>query len=1082
MVTVHISDPSSQQPTTGAAGLTPAHRQVVAAAVDETAGPVLVVGGPGTGKTHTLVECAAAALSGGLTGPEVLLLTTTRPLAQRLRNDLMRRIGGAQVAPRVMTAHALSHGIVSDFPLPEEPQWNLLTAPEQEFRLRELLSRHDTSHWPEDLRRAAGTRAFASEVRAAVARVRQLGLDPEDVSELGRVAGRPEWDVLGAFMGEYLDVVDATFEMDYAELVHRARLRLLDPDILAAVVRATPLVLVDDLTELDPSQVQLLADLVAGGSRLVAFADPSTSVYTFRGAGGLALNRFGDIFGSRAPVSRVDLQVDLDRGRHLTGALAALAARLPRNDGQAIPVAAGDALPGQVQVRILDSPGAEIDHIVDQVRAAHLEQGWAWHEIAVITRSHRGGLLPIARALTAAGVPVQLAGTDIALGEAPAVRPLLVALRAVIADRVPAQGPGPELREAGVPEAEVLDPGAVVTATSPEDAVALLRSPLGGLDSLEVRRLGRQLRAAHPDQPLSSGQWFARALDDGMLLADLPGEPARKALELSQRLARAQQVLDDAGDASAVLWALWNGTQWAARAERDALSGGDASPAANRDLDTVRALFDLAARDTQLVGARSVRQLLEELVTHQIPADTARESDLARRGVELLTAHRSKGRRWPVVVVAQVQEGIWPATRRKGTILDVSRLTPQGVAELEPYSRLIDAERRSFLLACSRATHRLWVSAAQGHEGEGDQASRFLSELGVPVDIVHGRPQRALTMPAMVARLRRAVLDPECSPGMREAAATRLARLAALRDRRGRPVVRGADPTSWWGIHDYTEAAAPVVAPEDPVKLSASDLATLQDCPRLWFLSRRAQAEAGRGAAASMGSVIHALVGHAHSDDLDPEQLQEHLGEVWDQIPFEAAWLSASERAVAEEALTRYVKWAEQRGSTLLGTEVPFSTHVQVGEERIHLKGTVDRLELDGQGRLRVVDFKTSRSKPTKAAAASDVQLGLYQLAATAGAFDQLAPGVTEVGGAELVYLRLGKDFPEVMHQAPISEEPWPGGQTESEAPSFIHEAVAQAADTIRAERFDAQPCTRCQFCPFRVSCPTLATNPTVAR
>lgn len=1079
MGTVLITNPTDHAPTDRSVVLNPAQQRVISAAVDQTAGPLLVVGGPGTGKTRTLVECAAAALASGLSGPEVLLLTTTRPLAQKLRNDLMRRVGGAQVAPRVMTVHALAHGIVTDYPLPDEPHWNLLTAPEQEFRLRELLGRHDTSRWSQDLRRAAGTRAFASEVRAAVARVRQLGLDPEDVSELGRAAGRPEWDALGEFMSEYLDVVDATFEMDYAELVHRARLRLLEPDILAAVVRATPLVLLDDLNELDPSQVQLLADLVAGGSRLVAFADPTTSVYTFRGAGGLALGQFGAYFGSRAPVVRVDLAVDQQRGRRITEALAAVAARLPRNDGQAIPGTTPEARVGQVQVRVYDSPGAEIDHIVDQVRAAHLEDGWPWHQIAVITRSHRGGLLPIARALTSAGVPVQLGSTDIALGEAPAVRPLLLALRAVIGERTPT--PATQTDDSA-DAADVAAQAVVVSTTSPEDAVALLRSPLGGLDSLEVRRLGRQLRAAHPDEHLSSGEWFARALDNGMLVVDLPGQPARKALELSQRLARAQQVLDDAGDASSVLWTLWNGTEWAARAERDALSDSDASPAANRDLDSVRALFDLAARDTQLVGARSVRQLLDELITHEIPADTARESDLARRGVELLTAHRAKGRRWPVVVVAQVQEGTWPATRRKGTILDVSRLTAEGVAEIEPYSRLIDAERRSFLLACSRVTDRLLVTAAQGHEGEGDQASRFLSELGVEVETVHGRPQRPLTMPTMVARLRRAVLDPESSPGLREAAAIRLARLAELRDQRGRPAVRGAEPSAWWGIHDYTEAPAPVVDPDEPVRLSASDLATLLDCPRQWFLSRRAQAEAGRGSAASLGSVIHALVGHAQSDDLGPEELQEHLGEIWDQIPFEAAWLSASERAAAEEALDRYARWAEQRGATVLGTEVEFSTEIQVGEERIHLKGTVDRLERDGQGRLRVVDFKTSRSKPTKAAAASDVQLGLYQLAATAGAFEALAPGAREVAGAELVYLRLGKDFPDVLRQASITEEPWPGGEAESEAPSFIHEAVAQAAATIRSERFDAQPCGRCQYCPFRISCPTLAENPQMGR
>ncbi|MGA4668621.1 PD-(D/E)XK nuclease family protein [Propionibacteriaceae bacterium Y1923] len=1073
---MQIPSPTTAAPQTAAATLTPAQLQVVEA-VRVGGGPLLVVGGPGTGKTHTLVECAATALASGLGGSEVLLLTTTRPLAQKLRNDLMRRIGGAQVAPRVMTAHALAHAIVTDHPTPGEPLWNLLTAPEQEFRLRELLSRHDTAGWSEDLRRAAGTRAFAAEVRAAVARVRQLGLDPEDVADLGLSAGRGEWVALAGFMGEYLDVVDATFEMDYAELVHRARLRLLDPQLLAEVVQATPLILVDDLVELDPSQVQLLADLVAGGSRLVAFADPSTSVYGFRGAGGLALGQFDDIFGAAASTGRIDLGEDQWRARRVSSALAALATRLPRNDRQLVPEPSAQAPAGQVHVRVLDSPGAEIDHIVEQVRRAHLAGGIAWHDMAVITRSHRGGLLPIARALTTAGVPVQVAAGDTALGQAPAVRPLLLALRAVIGLRAPGGTAGPSPEEGTEPSGT-----APPTATSPEDAVELLRSPLGGLDSLEVRRLGRQLRAQDPDAGLSSGEWFARALDDILLLSDLPGEPARKALELAQRLERARHVLAEGGDASAVLWALWESTAWAARAERDALAGGDAAPAANRDLDAVRALFDLAARDTQLVGVRSVRQLLDELVTHQIAADTAREADLARRGVELLTAHRAKGRRWRYVVVAQLQEGTWPATRRRGTVLDVDRLTPGGLAEAEPYSRLIDAERRSFLLACSRAAEQLLVTAAQGHEGEGDQASRFLSELGCDVEVVHGRPTHPLTMPAMVARLRRVVVDAEASPGLRQAAATRLARLAQSRDRHGRPLARGADPETWWGSHDQTRPGVPTEPADEPLVLSATDVAGLQDCPRRWFLSRRVNAEAGRGTAASLGSVIHALVGHAATDNLDREQLHGHLDQVWEQIPFEAAWLSASERATAQDSLDRYLAWVGPRGSRLLGTEVKFRTTVEVAGERVVLKGSVDRLELDDEDRLRVVDFKTGRSKMTAAEAATDVQLGFYQLAATAGAFEELAPGVTASAGAELVYLRRGEDFPEVLRQDSLDQEPRPPQDGEGEYPSFIHAAIGQAVETIRAERFEAQASTKCMFCQFRTSCPTLGQAPQVGR
>lgn len=1029
--------------------------RVLGAVADPARAALLVAGGPGTGKTHLLVECAAAAVAAGLELAHVLVLTTTRPMAQRLRTRIMMRVGGAQVAPRVMTTHALAHAIVRSQRGPDEPEWILLNAPEQEFRLRELLAGHDTSQWPEDLARAATTRAFAADVRAAAARVRQLGLDPHDVEVLAARAGRPEWAVLGEFMGEYLDVVDATGAVDYAELVHRARLAMADPQRAAQVAASTRLVLVDELSELDPSQVQLVADLVAAGSGLVAFADPSTAVFGFRGAGGVGLSRFEQIFSRPGRgATRVVLDRDRDRSPAVSRALARLAARLPRNDQIPLPQPDPGTDAGGVDVLVLDSPGAEVDHVVDIVRRAHLEHGLAYSDMAVITRSHRGGLLPLARALTGAGVPVQLAGSDIALREAPAVQPLLLGLQVVLAH-----------------ERGELAP--------PDDATALLRSSLGGVDSLEARRLGRALRRREPDGGTTSAEWFARALADPDLLDGVSVPAAALARELAQRLARAVEVVRQDADASQVLWALWDGTPWAARLRRDALAGTDASATANRDIDAVRALFDLAARDNGVRGVRALDLLVAEIQGHEIPADTARESDLGQRGVALLTAHRAKGQRWPLVVVAQVQEGTWPMTRRRGSVLDVDRLTPDGVAEAEPYSRLIDSERRAFLLACSRASAHLVVTAAQGHEGEGDQRSRFLEELGVDARVVHGRPTRPVTLSMLVAQLRATAVDPGASAALRAASALRLGRLAALTDSRGRPAARGADPATWWGMESFSQAAQPVVAEQDAVNLHGSELAMLLDCPRQWFLSRQARAEAGRSSASSLGSVIHALVGHAADDDLDLDTLTGHLDAVWDRLQFDAAWLSASEREAANQALERYAWWADVNGREVLGTEVAFDTQVQVAGERVRLSGSVDRLERDGAGRLHVVDFKTGRSKPTKAQAAADAQLGTYQLAATLGAFDVLAPGIRAVGGAELVYLRQGSDeAPTVMRQPSLDESPTLAGEELEVGPTWMHDALHHAATTVRTERFHATPCVRCRFCPFAGSCPAIVDAP----
>ena len=186
---------------------------------------------------------------------------------------------------------------------------------------------------------------------------------------------------------------------------------------------------------------------------------------------------------------------------------------------------------------------------------------------------------------------------------------------------------------------------------------------------------------------------------------------------------------------------------------------------------------------------------LAEVEGQQIPADTMREADLRGSAVRVLTAHRAKGLEWDLVVVAGVQEGTWPDVRRRGSLLEADRLGPRGLTEAAPTASRIAEERRLFYVACTRARSRLVVTAVAGTEGEGDQPSRFLAELGVPV----ADPRRA---PAPAADPRRAGRRAapgqrrtrRRAPGLREQAASRLARLADGRRRRTAAAGAGGRP------------------------------------------------------------------------------------------------------------------------------------------------------------------------------------------------------------------------------------------------------------------------------------------------
>ena len=188
------------------------------------------------------------------------------------------------------------------------------------------------------------------------------------------------------------------------------------------------------------------------------------------------------------------------------------------------------------------------------------------------------------------------------------------------------------------------------------------------------------------------------------------------ARRLAELLQRAERGIRTGSTAEEALWLLWSGTDWPDRLRRDAARGGEVGRRANRDLDAVCALFDIAARSEEVSGRRGVTAFLAEVESQQIPADPMRESELRGSAVRVLTAHRAKGLEWPLVVVAGVQEGAWPDVRRRGSLLEPDRLGRHEVtaagAHREP--------DRGGATAVLRGLHP-GAEPAGGHGGGGDR-------------------------------------------------------------------------------------------------------------------------------------------------------------------------------------------------------------------------------------------------------------------------------------------------------------------------------------------------------------------------
>ncbi|GGP52673.1 helicase UvrD [Streptomyces melanogenes] len=1113
------------------------------AVVDHGRGPLLVLAGPGTGKTTTLVEAVAARVAAGTDPERILVLTFSRKAAVELRDRMALRLGGTR-GPQATTFHSYCYALVrahQDADLFAEPL-RLLSGPEQDVAVRDLLAgqlgleREGLApiRWPDELRACLTTRGFADEVRAVLARSRELGLAPDSLADFARRTGRPDWRAAAAFLAEYLDVLDLQGVLDYAELVHRAVLLAeraphsgtsshvssSAPSYGPAPADAYDVVFVDEYQDTDPAQVRLLRALAGGGRTLVAFGDPDQSIYAFRGADVNGILDFPDTFrradGTPAPVevlttSRRSGEALLAATRLLTRRMPM--PRLPSEKARAHRELAAVRAGGRVEAYTYPTASTELENIADIVRRAHLEEGVPWHDMAVLTRAGTRALPALRRALTSAGVPVEVDGTDIPLRHEPAVTPLLTALRAVATAALLGAAEGGvgstgEADAAGdAPTAD--DGGAVVdgqaadgetaeggdaaaggggsahdggsadhtppTWLDPETALDLLTSPLGGMDSADIRRLGRALRdeerAAGNRVPPPSDVLLARVLAEPERLVAHDPAYARGAQRLSALLRKARELLEGGGTAAEALWELWSGTPWPQRLERAALRGGTAGRNADRDLDAVCALFDTAARAEERTGGRGALNFLEEVDAQDIAADTLTRRAVRPDAVRLMTAHRSKGLEWSLVVVAGVQEGLWPDLRRRGSLLEADRIGRDGLAEPLTPGALLAEERRLFYVAATRARDRLVVTAVKAPADDGDQPSRFLAELGEEPKDVTGRPRRPLAVAALVAELRATTVDPEASEALRDAAARRLARLAALTDDEGQPMVPAAHPYRWWGLNEPTRSAVPLRDRDHPVVLSGSALDQLANtCALQWFLGREVKADAPTSAAQGFGNVVHVLADEVASGrtPADLAVLMERLDSVWDALAFDAPWKSVQEKNNARVALERFLRWhtLDRTGRTPVATEHDFDVTLEAGEYEVRIRGSMDRVERDEAGRAYVVDFKTGKQAPTANEVAAHPQLAVYQLAVERGAVDEAFAGERPApGGAELVHLRQaapkkegGEAYPKVQAQEPLAGE-------------WVGDLLATAAGRVLDEHFTPNPGQHCTNCTFRTSC-----------
>lgn len=1003
---------------------------------------LIVRGAPGSGRSTCALEVFRRAIE---KGEDVVIIVPDRVRAQ-IMTPRAQFFAPRTLRP-VRTLSAFAYRIVNQWRVErQEPLGGieLVTGAMQDQLIQDLLESADIE-WPDSIsQEMRGMSAFRDELRDLFSRAGEAGMDGIALSRAGHDFDKPQWVAAGELLRRYLEQPQFALEYQGTLAVDISRIQALAADVLgqwqdkAASLGITgerplpDLVIVDDLQDCTASTITLLAQLHQLGSRIVAFADSDVAVATYRGGEPhldgrlektLHLNshELGDVY-TTAPVLRERYKVIAQGIAHSDNN--------PRRQCGVAPQA--QKLDGKVITHVGGSYAQLGAHVSHALRAHFLHDKIAWKDQVVIVRSEALAE-ETRRYLRRGGIPVTSHSTAFDFRSIATTRILLELMNS-----------HPQAR-------------------GDECAEALIHSPLIQCDGMKLYSLLQRVSA-----------WMGASIQDAPLVtaSTLMSQPDLLTNQeigfVPPELQRAAQMWGISTDQEQrprqLLWMLWDaanvGDDWKERA----LANDQDSSWYDDQLDAVLSLMRVADVWEQRNPDGNARDFAKELLDHTVPVDTISRVAVRPDGVRVITPAQAMGRHWSVVVLIGLQDGVWPNTRlrtraMRGDLLADVALGRTGdgangrVLLDEPQvarRAVLDDERRLLAAAVSRCSTYLHLGVVVA---EDYAPSRFYAILVNPEgqeggDIAVPTPAPApLNLEGQIAELRRAASAPDESEDEATAAS-----LLALLAREG---ISSADPDEWTGEGPLTSQQR---IASQRVVLSPSRIEAMMDCPLRWFFSSiGAQPRATN--AQSVGQIIHELA------EVFPrgstEELQSHLLQELERIDIDMQTWGGIE--FKDAALDKVEHLAEYLAQCPHDIEIATERAIEVDMDGVTIRGRLDRLEVDPDGRVHIVDFKTGKVA-TKQEAKDHAQLAIYQIALAQmianGADLGLDRQASEVNGAKLVFL--AKKLQE-RTQSVLDED----------EKCAWHAVIQSAGEIARGIRLQAKPDNmKCSRCVFARSCP----------
>ena len=1051
-------------------------------------GPLRVLAGPGTGKTHALVDLYEQAIRDGVARrDQILVLTFSTGAAGEIARRIDDRLNDDYGEAWISTFHSFCARLLREN-APDRERL-LLNGFQEMVVMRKVLSELD----PALLGPLDGVRhseAFAQDLLGFVALMKQNLVHPAALLLAAEASAGERLRVLAGAYQAYQQRMQAANLFDFRDLVSGTIELLQSNSMLRERMRDKfRLILVDEFQDVDPAQFELLRIIAPPETRprLVVVGDPDQSIYGFRGTIPRLLSHdFGHAYGATTRelgVCRRCSQEALDAGERL------LTATQPGRDHRLLRADKPAEEPAVIVAREADALD-EAFYCAREIK--RLQAEWPdlqLRDFAIVLRSTTALGGPFEEALRALGLAYEVRGWG-ATARNEVVRFLIGHLESLRRPNDPDAFESALASSLGGVGPRTVSRLRAYARERSRPVLTAVRRVMYSLVARDAARYPLPRGVAAPTEVRKEPDFMAYLTEDELDSLHRWMVARQGLLSRASRLpvaALAYSILIEDGAMKRLL-------EMDLPADQRAEAIADLR-AAIEGLESIEAVHE------RLHGAKPLLADLTGSIESLLAAaadDTAAATGHAD-AVQVLTVHQAKGLEFEVVFCSGFAHGLFPLESRPHPLLDAEDrawlerfkvgFTPSWPAD--PDGHLAEEARLAFV-AVTRARRRLYITYADAYLREaGRSAFLDMAQPGGEVrDLTRGS-SRLAPDDVLLAREAEVLLASHPS-ALTEATLTRARGL-------GLDVAFLVDPVSGEPFEPYGEGRNP-----DAVDIDHFSPTTLNDylkCPRLyWYNHHPGLVDEPRSVAMERGGFLHEVLQDFHEQEQEWRVLESEQ---------QRRWLEDTLQKHIEGYLSRMEgvldrKREEKQVRSLLGNYIRSITGMQhirrlgtvAVEKRFRLQldgsvvvGKIDRVNDVGDGEVEVVDYKTGSGKPMRFAydmyfgpELHDVQLALYYLACKEGVDDEGKPLAFQPRFLSLWYPKdwvwggMRQDIFSVGHPAGLKEyreKPLTADDLERS-----RSVVVNAIERIKGGHFEPAPrelpgtcVTRFGSCPHAAIC-----------